>query len=191
MRTVFAHLMKMLTRRGELIAEKGQIYRAEPDADIEEVRTLRPLQAASVTCRIAFSLRAGHKVLSLRVRNAGESTVRLPLCADVHGFSLHARRGSKQTTAIDCNSSVAGSSGPALSDERVRLNAGRQVGLKLKSSWRDATTHLVMSPLWFMQRLAALAPWPRSHLIRLHGVLAPHASRTRWWCRRVRSRTTS
>jgi hypothetical protein len=28
--------------------------------------------------------------------------------------------------------------------------------LKLKTPWRDGTTHLVMSPLEFMQRLAAL-----------------------------------
>ena len=34
---------------------------------------------------------------------------------------------------------------------------------------------MVMSPLEFMQRLAALVPRPRLHLIRLHGVLAPNA----------------
>ena len=32
-----------------------------------------------------------------------------------------------------------------------------------------------MSPLEFLQRLAALAPRPRLHLIRFHGVLAPNA----------------
>ena len=32
-----------------------------------------------------------------------------------------------------------------------------------------------MSPLEFMQRLAALVPCPRLHLIRFHGVLAPNA----------------
>ena len=64
--------------------------------------------------------------------------------------------------------------------------------LKLKTPWRDGTTHLVMSPLEFMQRLAALVPRPRLHLIRFgvritslrevsglplreHGVLAPNA----------------
>ncbi|MEI7970875.1 MAG: transposase, partial [Betaproteobacteria bacterium] len=35
---------------------------------------------------------------------------------------------------------------------------------------------LVMSPLEFMQRLAALVPRPRLHLIRFHGVLAPNAN---------------
>ena len=33
----------------------------------------------------------------------------------------------------------------------------------------------MMSPLEFMQRLAALVPRPRLHLIRCHGVLAPNA----------------
>jgi hypothetical protein len=47
--------------------------------------------------------------------------------------------------------------------------------LQLKSLWRDGTTHIVMSPLELMQRLAALVSRPRLHLIRFHGVLAPHA----------------
>ncbi|MEC4680141.1 MAG: transposase, partial [Nitrospirota bacterium] len=33
-----------------------------------------------------------------------------------------------------------------------------------------------MSPLEFLQRLAALVPRPRLHLIRFHGVLAPNAA---------------
>jgi len=61
-----------------------------------------------------------------------------------------------------------------------------------KTPWHAGTTHLVMSPLEFMQRLAALVPRPRLHLIRFgvritslcevsgpplreHGVLAPDA----------------
>ena len=46
---------------------------------------------------------------------------------------------------------------------RVQLNAVGQVELKLKTPWRDRTTHLVMSPLMFMQRLAALVPRPMLH----------------------------
>jgi transposase len=34
----------------------------------------------------------------------------------------------------------------------VQLNATGQVELKLGTSWRDGTTHLVKSPLEFMQR---------------------------------------
>jgi hypothetical protein len=36
-----------------------------------------------------------------------------------------------------------------------------QVELNLQTPWRDGTTHLVMSPLEFMQRLAALVPRAR------------------------------
>lgn len=45
-----------------------------------------------------------------------------------------------------------------------------------QTPYRDGTTHLVMNPLEFLQRLAALVPRPRLHLIRFHGVLAPHAT---------------
>ena len=55
------------------------------------------------------------------------------------------------------------------------MNAAGQAQLALKTPWRDGTTHLVPSPGAFMQRLAALVPRPRLHLIRFHGVLAPNA----------------
>ena len=45
-----------------------------------------------------------------------------------------------------------------------------------KTPYRDGTPHLVMTPLEFMQSLAALVPRPRLHLIRFHGVLAPNAA---------------
>ena len=62
---------------------------------------------------------------------------------------------------------------PALANDRVQTNAVGQVVFKLKTAWRDGTTHLVMSPLEFMQRLAALVPRPQLLLIRFHGVLPP------------------
>jgi 2-oxoisovalerate dehydrogenase E1 component alpha subunit len=66
LQTVITRLMKMLTRPGVLIEEIGQTCLAEPDADDDEERTLRPLQAAAVTYRIAFGPRAGHKLPTLR-----------------------------------------------------------------------------------------------------------------------------
>jgi hypothetical protein len=52
--------------------------------------TLRPLQAAAVTYRIAYGPRAGQKVLTLRGATPRKPAVRQPLCADIDGFSLHA-----------------------------------------------------------------------------------------------------
>jgi len=155
-----------------LDGSSGCLY---PNADGDEARTLRPLQAAAVTYRIAFGPRAGQKMLTLRGAMPREGAPRQPLCADIDGFSLHA---AVQVDAHDlkrleqlCRYITR----PALSDERVHLNAAGQVELKLKTPWRDGTTHLVMSPLEFMQRLAAPVPRPRLHLIRFHGALSPNA----------------
>ena len=59
---------------------------------------------------------------------------------------------------------------PAIANERLKRNRTGQVVLQLKSAYQDGTTHIVMSPLEFLQRLAALVPRPRLHLIRFHGV---------------------
>ena len=64
----------------------------------------------------------------------------------------------------------------ASTDERIEVDAAGQVQPALKTPWRDGPTHLLMSPLEFMQRLAARVPRPRLHLIRYHGVLAPNAT---------------
>ena len=64
---------------------------------------------------------------------------------------------------------------PAIANERLKRNRTGQVVLQLKSPYKDGTTHIVMEPLEFMERLAALVPRPRLHLIRFHGVLAPNA----------------
>ena len=61
---------------------------------------------------------------------------------------------------------------PAIANERLKRNRAGQVVLQLKSAFKDGTTHIVMSPLEFMQRLAALVPRPR-----LHSILLPWRAR--------------
>ena len=99
-----------------------------------------------------------------------------PGCVNAHGFSLHAavRCGAHQRKELErlCRYITR----PAIANQRLKRNPAGQVVLQLKSPWRDGTTHIVMSPLELMQRLAALVPRPRLHLIRFHGVLAPHAN---------------
>jgi hypothetical protein len=58
----------------------------------------------------------------------------------------------------------------------ITLSATDQVCYGFKTPWRDGTTHVVLDPLDFIARLAALVPPPRRHLTRYHGVLAPHSS---------------
>src|SRR5438093_12788276 len=55
----------------------------------------------------------------------------------------------------------------ALPDGRLRY--------RFKTAWRNGTTHAIFEPLEFLEKLAALVPTPRAHLVRFHGLLAPAA----------------
>jgi hypothetical protein len=83
LQTVIGRFMRMPTRRGVLIEGMGRTCLAEPGADGDEARTLRPLQATAVTCRIASGPRAGQEVLTLRGAMPSETTARQPPCADI------------------------------------------------------------------------------------------------------------
>jgi hypothetical protein len=58
-----------------------------------------------------------------------------------------------------------------------------------KQPFRDGSTHVVLEPLDFIARLAALVPRPRLNLTRFHGVFAPNFKhRLRIVPRRARGR---
>ncbi len=115
--------------------------------------------------RIALGPRAGQKVLSLRTVPSRDEKYTPVLCAEAHGFSLHAgvRCGAHQRKELErlCRYITR----PAIANERLKRNREGQVVLQLKSAYRDGTTYIVMSPLEFMQRLAALVLRPRLHLM--------------------------
>ena len=96
-------------------------------------------------------------------------------CANEQGFSLHAGVRCEATDRQGIEQLCRYITRPAISNERLSINREGNVILKLKTPWRNGTTHIVLTPMEFMQRLAALVPRPRLHLIRFHGVLAPNA----------------
>jgi hypothetical protein len=51
----------------------------------------------------------------------------------------------------------------------------RRVVYRYKRPFRDGSTHVVLEPLDFIARLAALVPRPRLNLTRFHGVFAPNS----------------
>jgi hypothetical protein len=66
---------------------------------------------------------------------------------------------------------------PAIANERLKRNRAGQVALQLKSPHkRRHHPGIVMEPLEFTERLAALVTRPHLHLIRFDGVLAPNAN---------------
>jgi hypothetical protein len=151
---------------------------ADTSDDSDQAAGLKQLQAASIVYRIAFGPRAGQKVLTLPgavpTPTVNQRAYR-PQCANLNGFSLHAGVYCESHERAKLERLCRYITRPALANDRIKVNATGQVELKLKTPWSDGTTHQVMSPLEFMQRLAALVPRPRLHLIRYHGVLAPNA----------------
>jgi putative transposase len=162
--------MKFLTRKGFLIEEQGMSYLADTDPDL----ALGPLRAAACTYRIALGPRAGQKVLSLQTLPT-EPPLTPVGCVNAQGFSLHAEVCCAAHERKQLEHLCRYITRPAIANERLTLNRAGDVVLQLKSPYHDGTTHVVMSPLELMQRLAALVPRPRLHLIRFHGVLAPEA----------------
>ena len=81
-----------LTRPGELVEEEGLSYLADGDAESDEARTLRPLQAAA--CKMP-----------------PEAAFTQTLCADVQSCSLHAAARCAADSASDSSSCAATSPG--------------------------------------------------------------------------------
>jgi hypothetical protein len=75
-----------------------------------------------------------------------------PLCANIDGLGLYAAVRVEAHDRKRLEQLRRYIRRPALLDERVQLNAAGQVDLKLNTSWRDSTTHLVMSPLEVSKR---------------------------------------
>lgn len=59
--------------------------------------------------------------------------------------------------------------------QRLTLDEHGQVICQLKKPF-NGKTHLVLSPLEFIEKLWALIPPSRMHMTRFHGVFAPNAA---------------
>jgi len=81
------------------------------------------------------------------------------------------RRGRRCAFERLCN---YGARGP-LSLERLSLLPDGKVSYRMKRPAASGATELVLSPVAFLRRLAALVPPPGVHLVRFFGVLAPNA----------------
>ena len=95
--------------------------------------------------------------------------------AEAGGFSLHAGIDIEPHQRAKLERLCRYVSRPPVAEDRLALTASGQVRYTLKTPYRDGTTHIVLEPLDFIARLAALVPPPRMHLTRYHGVFAPHS----------------
>ena len=64
---------------------------------------------------------------------------------------------------------------PAFAHDRVEQLPNGNVSYRLPKPFYTGQTHVVLAPVEFLRRLAALIPPPRFHTIRYHGLFAPNA----------------
>jgi hypothetical protein len=162
------------------IRRQGPDVEADPD-EADPLREAEPLladvYAASIHGRIATGPRAGRRILRLGDRiDAEDAAVPAgPRCAAVAGVSVHADVAVPARDRQRLERLCRYVARPAISNERLSVRSDGLVQFELRRPWRDGTTHVLFEPLEFMEKLAALVPRPRVHLVRYHGVLAPAA----------------
>src|SRR5438552_6524865 len=172
-----ARLLATIYRRVQrLLARRGLDVDDPPDVDplAEESPALAGISSASIQGRIALGPRAGARVLQLgREPDAPWVTSRGPCQAHLGGFDLHANItvGADDRAGVErlCRYVLR----PPVAQERLALTPDGLVLVTLKSEWHDGTSHLLFTPVEFLEKLTALTPRPRVNLVLYHGILAP------------------
>jgi hypothetical protein len=98
-----------------------------------------------------------------------------PRCASASGLSLHANVAVAARDRKRLERLARYVARPPLASSRLSQLADGRLLYHLKHRWRDGTTGVVFTPQELVEKLAALVPPPRFHLVRYHGVLGPAA----------------
>jgi ribosomal protein S27E len=162
-------IVRVLERRGLLIADPEHCC-----LDLEPGSSLDHLQAASIHYRIAIGPHAGRKALTLYSVPPLEKAPSNPLLARRSGFSLHAATVCEAWQRTRLERLCRYITRPPIATKRLSVDVQGRVVYRYKHPFRDGSTHVVLEPLDFIARLAALVPRPRLNLTRFHGVFAPN-----------------
>jgi ribosomal protein S27E len=162
-------ILRLLERRGLLVADEEH-----PSLDFEVASSLDHLQAASIQYRIALGPHAGRKVLTLYSVPPLEDAPGTGLVANVAGFSLHAGTVCEAFQRSRLERLCRYITRPPVATQRLSQDDRGRVVYRYKQPFRDGSTHVVLEPLDFIARLAALVPRPRLNLTRFHGIFAPN-----------------
>jgi hypothetical protein len=171
-------IIRTLRRLGYLEAGMEVPVATGYDPLLDSAPELARTMAASVEQRIAFGERAGQKVRRIGSDFGSEGErpeLKGPRCASVHGFSLHANTAVPAHRWDQLERLMRYTARGALSLERLEQNANGDLIYRFNRPWSDGTTGIKLSPLELLEKLAALVPLPRAHLVRYGGCLAPHS----------------
>lgn len=118
---------------------------------------MNSIVGASITYRLAFGPNAGRKALTLQTVPAKDRQSKPnELVSRQAGFSLHAGVACKSTQRKKLERLCRYIARPAIAEQRLSIASNGNVIVGLKTPYDDGTTHVILSPLEFIGRLAAL-----------------------------------
>ena len=163
-------LHRLLESRGD--EDDDPLARDEP--------LLALLAAASLHTRIVEGpqrgepwLRAGDRVDPVEPSEDPDASPRVP---EYRGMSLHAAVAVPARDRRRLERLCRYAARPPLANDRLEEHPDGRLTVRLKTCWRDGTTHVLMERSELIDRLVPLIPPPRAHPVRYHGILAPCAS---------------
>ena len=136
---------------------------------------LGEISSLSIANKSGFGERAGTGLRRFGVKKFEvDPEGRDPYSANVDGFSLNARVWIAGNDRKKLEQLIRYMARGPIATERLTESFPNQLLYKMKSPWRDGTTHVSFSPLDFIARLVALIPPPRINMIRYSGCFAPN-----------------
>jgi hypothetical protein len=175
-----ARLVRAIRNRVRTLLRRRGLLAGDLDPDRHhhhhDPSVLDLCQAAAVQGRIALGSKAGSYPGRMRRCPETSPRPRSPLTAALDGFSLQAAVAfdAGETSRLErlCRYLTR----PPLATERLSWNGDGRVRYAFRRAWRDGTTAVLFEPDTLIERLAAIIPRPRVHLLTYHGILAPAAS---------------
>lgn len=171
-------VMKHLTKEGYLDKDGEIVQNPMMDELFQENEAITAAAYASIAGKIAFGPNAGKYVT--KIGSGFGYMEEIPLakgkrCYSVNGFSLHCNTSTNTHARDRLEKLIEYIARGPLSNERLEITAEDKVRLRLKTPWRDGTSHLLLTPHEFLEKLAAIIPPPKSHLVRWGGVFAANS----------------
>ena len=158
------------------IIKKVSIYLSslEEDWGIEErERLLSKFKDGSVR---QFSVLGNRRVRGIFYEIIdGEIERKGKLCYHCRWFSIHAGTYIRSRDRSRVEKLVRYVLRPSITSKRLKELPSGDLSYELKTPWHNGMTHVVFSPMEFMEKLSALVPPPRANIIRYSGVLAPNS----------------
>ena len=137
-----------------------------------DAESVGELQSLSISQKAGFGGRAGSGLKRFGIKKLATDPEEDPSSANLDGFSLNASVGVPAKDRKSLEQLIRYMARGPLATERLSESFPTQLVYRLKTVWRDGTTHISFSYLDFIARLVALIPPPRMNMVRYHGCFA-------------------